>query len=56
MEEKKEEQTDKELHPERYDESLFKRAYKAGLELKELNEKEKKISLCVCIFVLLLCV
>ncbi len=36
------EQKDKELHPERYDESLFRRAYKAGLELRKLNEKEKK--------------
>jgi D-alanyl-D-alanine carboxypeptidase (penicillin-binding protein 5/6) len=58
VEEKKEEQTDKELHPERYDESLFKRAYKAGLELKELNEKEKKkkflIQIVLIIFSLLL--
>jgi D-alanyl-D-alanine carboxypeptidase len=58
VEEKKEEQTDKELHPERYDESLFKRAYKAGLELKELNEKERKkkflIQIVLIIFSLLL--
>jgi D-alanyl-D-alanine carboxypeptidase (penicillin-binding protein 5/6) len=42
VEEKKNQKTDKDLHPERYDESLFKRAYKAGLELKKLNDKEKK--------------
>jgi len=42
VEEKKNLKTDKDLHPERYDESLFKRAYKAGLELKKLNDKERK--------------
>lgn len=47
MEKNKEEQTDKELHPERYDESLFRRAYKAGLELRKLNEKEKKKKILV---------
>ena len=34
--------TDKELHPERYDKSLFKRAYKAGVELRKLKEEEKR--------------
>ena len=45
MEENKkiiEEQSEKELHPERYDESLFKRAYSAGIKLMELKEREKR--------------
>lgn len=37
-----EEQNQKELYPERYDESLFKRAYSAGIKLMELEKKEKR--------------
>jgi D-alanyl-D-alanine carboxypeptidase len=36
------ETTKEDLHPERYDESLFRKAYKAGMELRKLNEQEKK--------------
>lgn len=42
MKEVQQEKTDQELHPERYDKSLFKRAYKAGMELRKLKEEEKR--------------
>ena len=41
-EDKDKEQNEQDLHPERYDESLFRRAYTAGLKLMELKEKEKR--------------
>jgi len=42
VKENQKDKTDKNLHPERYDKSLFKRAYKAGMELRELKEQETK--------------
>jgi len=49
------EESKKELHPERYDESLFKQAYKAGLKAKEFKLEKKRqhrlriIGLVICI-------
>lgn len=42
MNDQKSLESSKDLHPERYDESLFRRAYKAGLELRKLNERDRK--------------
>jgi len=52
------ETTNKDLNPERYDEALFRKAYKAGMELKKLTEKEKKkkTTILVCLTILFLAV
>ena len=42
MKEDRQEKKEKELHPERYDKSLFRRAYKAGMELRKLKEEERR--------------
>ncbi len=42
---------EKVLSQERYDEKLFKQAYKAGLEAKEMEKKKKKRNLLMRIFI-----
>jgi D-alanyl-D-alanine carboxypeptidase len=47
------EESEKELHPERYDAKLFKQAYKAGLKAKELEKEEKRKNYYKIIFSIL---
>jgi D-alanyl-D-alanine carboxypeptidase len=54
VKEVQQEKTDKELHPERYDKSLFRHAYKAGMELRKLKEEEERKKAIIGIILIIL--